>query len=246
MSSVIHRLTTMKPIFSNLTRRSRLAAVALLGLAATAGSLEAQNSRFSMSIGVNVPPGGREFYSGRDRYYAYRGSYYRWDRGQYYRSSPPRGYYVRQLPPGYSRVFVGSQVYYHTDHFYYRPYGNYYEVVEMPVIEQPVRVVRPAALPPPAPSTLAEVWLGNQRYVLSNGQYFKPTSQGREWVPVPVGARIKSLPIGTDTVWYQEQEFFEFDGGIFRRSPEGYRVVEAPWKETATTPAAAVIGNTTG
>jgi hypothetical protein len=31
-----------------------------------------------------------------------------------------------------------------------------------------------------------------------------------------------------NTVWYEETEYLEFDGGYFRRSPDGFKVVTPP------------------
>ena len=175
--------------------------------------------------------GGREFYHGRDRYYAYRGEYYVWDRGRYVRCPPPRGYYIDRLPSHYERVVVGPDVYYRTGHVYYRSVGPRYEIVEY--VEQPVKPVRKSSEVSrvPASNELTAVWLNDQRYLLDNGQYFKMGSQGKVWVATPVGAKIKALPIGAMTVWHEENEYFEFDGGYFRRTSEGFKVVESPWSK---------------
>ncbi len=208
-------------------------AVILLFVGLAGGSVaSAQRSQVSFSVGINVPSGGREFYHGHDRYYAYRGEYYRWDRGGYVRCPPPRGYYIDRLPSHYERVMVGPDVYYRTGHVYYRSVGPRYEIVEVPVVvERPVAPVRKSSevTRVPAATELTAVWLNDQRYLLDNGQYFKMGSQGKVWVPTPVGAKIKALPIGAMTVWHEETEYFEFDGGYFRRTPDGFKVVETPW-----------------
>ncbi|MCF3650321.1 DUF6515 family protein [Synoicihabitans lomoniglobus] len=225
--------------FASFSRRTRLGAVLVLALLGGGVTHAVADGRVSVSLGVGVPIGGREFRHGPDRYYAYRGEYYRWDRGRYYRAAPPRGYYVNTLPPHYTRVVVGRDVYYRADHVYYRPYGNRYEIVEIPVVEE--RYTPPARVssPPPKNDALVAVWLDDTRYLLEKGEYFKNSSKGRVWVPTPVGAKIKSLPIGAMTVWHEENEYFEFDGGYFRRTPEGFKVVEAPWKVEGGKPAAA-------
>lgn len=195
--------------------------------------LAADSPRWSVSVGIGVPAGGREFYHGRDRYYAYRGSYYRWDRGRYYRCPPPHGYRVRELPRHYERVSVGPHVYYRVNHIYYRQAGGYYEIIDAPeIVEHPAP--RPASRNVTVPKTdaLVEVWLQDQRYLLDNGEYFRMSSNGRVWVETPVGAQIKTLPIGALTVWHEETEYFEFDGGYFRRSPDGFKVVGKPWGES--------------
>lgn len=188
------------------------ALLALVGLSVAS----ADRSRVSFSVGVNIPAGGHEFRHGPDRYYAYRGQYYRWDRGAYYRAGPPRGYYVDRLPRNYTRVYVGNNVYYRADHVYYRPYGTRYEIVEVPV---PVEVERRTVVTraqdeigasAPQRTALVEVWLDDQRYLLDNGQYFKNGPNGRIWVKTPVGATIRTLPIGAISVWHEDNEYFEF------------------------------------
>src|SRR5690606_2181401 len=105
---------------------SRLAAPALawLLLAGTVAMVPARaggNTHVSFGVSVGVPVGGHEFWHGHDRYYAYRGHYYRWDRGRYWAAPPPRGYFVRTLPRNYVRVVYGPDIYYRADHVYYRP-----------------------------------------------------------------------------------------------------------------------------
>jgi hypothetical protein len=213
----------------------RWAVILLLAAVAGGSVATAQRSRVSVSFGVNVPLGGREFQHGRDRYYAYRGEYYRWDRGGYARCPPPRGYYIDRLPPHYERIGIGSDVYYRAGHEYYRPLGARYEIVEVPVVVErsvPAPRTSSAVSRVSTSNDLTAVWLNDQRYLLDNGQYFKMGSQGKVWVPTPVGAMIKSLPIGAMTVWHEENEYFEFAGGYFRRSPDGFKVVEAPWAKS--------------
>ncbi len=220
-----------------LFSRRRLAALAALtlGTLALVPAASADRTRVSVGIGINVPPGGREFHHGRDRYYAYRGSYYRWDHGRYMRCPPPHGYYVPRLPHNSVRVVIGADTYYRADHIYYRPSRAGYEIVEVPVAAPVVRYDDPVADKPigtPIRSNdkLVAVWLDDTRYLLDDGQYFKMGSQGRVWVPTPIGATVKELPIGAITVWHEENEYFEFDGGYFRRSPDGFKVVTAPWE----------------
>lgn len=207
----------------------------LIGLFAVTGAdvVQAQGSRVSISFGVNVPMGGREFYHGRDRYYAYRGQYYRWDRGGYVRCPPPGGYYIERLPPHYERVIIDGDVYYRSGHRYYRSAGSHYEIVEVPVVvERPIAKPKKStsAAAPKADDMLA-VWLDDQRYLLDKGQYFKPGSKGLVWADTPVGAKLKAMPIGAITIWHEEIEYFEFDGGYFRRAPDGFKVVEVPWNQ---------------
>ena len=38
------------------------------------------------------------------------------------------------------------------------------------------------------------------------------------------------LPPDAKSVWYQENEYFECDNVFFKKTPDGYKVIEAPWK----------------
>ncbi|MCC5021824.1 MAG: hypothetical protein J6386_03035 [Candidatus Synoicihabitans palmerolidicus] len=77
------------------------------------------------------------------------------------------------------------------------------------------------------------VELERERFVLDEGQFFRIAQEGIVWVKTPVGALIPELPIGADTIWYQDDEYFEFDQAYFLRCPEGFKVVVAPWLEEA-------------
>ena len=108
-------------------------------------------------------------------------------------------------------------------------------IVERPVVvEREIIVDRTIGEDPREPSTdeYLSVWRDDVRYVLVSGEFFKLTSEGRVWVPTPEGAIVKTLPIGAITVWHDDNEYFEFDGAHFRRSPDGFKVVHAPWAET--------------
>ena len=91
-------------------------------------------------------------------------------------------------------------------------------------IGAPVRDSRPAKT-----SDYVTVWQGEQELRLVDGEFFKPTAQGLVWIETPVGAVTDVLPIGFQVVWHDDIEYFRFDGVLFRKSPDGYKVVEAPW-----------------
>ena len=40
----------------------------------------------------------------------------------------------------------------------------------------------------------------------------------------------RTLPADARSVWYQDNEYFECDNVFFRKTPDGYKVVAAPWK----------------
>ena len=47
----------------------------------------------------------------------------------------------------------------------------------------------------------------------------------------PYGAISRTLPSEATSVWYQENEYFQSDNVYFRKTPDGYKVVTAPWKK---------------
>lgn len=216
-------------------QRSSFLRPTLLGLALLVGATAIPASaRSSVSVGVSVgvplPHGYVEVYSGRDRYYYHRGHYYRpWRDGGYVVVRPPRGVIVREIPRNYTRVVVASGEYYRYDGIYYRRGPDGYVVVDTPVEFAPREeaVVTPAA---PANTEYLSVWRDETEFFYKQGQFFKRTPEGMKWVDAPYGAISKSLPANPQSVWFQETEFFECDGAYFKKVPDGYKVVDAPWK----------------
>jgi hypothetical protein len=49
-------------------------------------------------------------------------------------------------------------------------------------------------------------------------------------VELPVGAMTRSLPESRTSIWFNEIEYFDVDGVLFRKTPDGYKVVKAPWE----------------
>lgn len=180
------------------------------------------------------------------------------DRG--YRRSYPRpyfrpryypGYFVNTLPRYHSRFIHNSVIYYEADGICYRPSHAGYVVVDRPVIIErevqtpvvyrtttdgidpnreigaPAREVQSAKT-----ADYVTVWQGDQELRLVDGEFFKPTAQGLVWIETPVGAVTDVLPIGFQVVWHDDIEYFRFDGVMFRKSPDGYKVVAAPWTKS--------------
>jgi hypothetical protein len=71
---------------------------------------------------------------------------------------------------------------------------------------------------------------GGAEYKFRDGQFFQPTPDGLIWTPAPLGALTPSLPADSISVWYQEIEYFDCDGAYFRKTPNGYQVITAPWQ----------------
>ncbi len=199
------------------------------------------HSRTHYSIGFGISSGGFDGWS-----FGVGRSYHR----PYYGPRFYPGYYVSHLPSYHRRVVFDSNVYYVADDVYYRPYNSGYVVVERPVIvERPAPTARydvtdegvdpnrEIGAPAPKPAYIT-VWQGEQELRLIDGEFFKPTANGLIWVATPVGAVSDVLPIGAQVVWHEDVEYFRFDGVVFRKSPEGYKVVAAPWQDQDAPPQA--------
>jgi len=200
-----------------------LSSVALLTLGAATARGDTK-VKVGVSISAPLPRGAMEVSVGRDRYYTYRGVYYRPGPHGYYVVRAPRGVIIRELPPRATRIHVGNRVYYRYGNVYYERGPAGYVVVDAPVT---------VARESPAPKVeddFSSVWAGDKEYRFRDGQFFKSTPEGLVWVEAPLGAVTKTLPADAQTVWHQEVEYFESDDVYFRKTPEGYKVVEAPWK----------------
>lgn len=201
--------------------------LSLLSLCAIAplGSLLARDHHPApISFGFPVPNGYVEVRVGQERYFSHRGVYYRPGPHGFVVCPPPRGAVLRVLPPHFTRVYVGDVLYYRYGGVYYRPAIGGYVVVEAP------KVVIPSEASVNIVEQEQPVTVGNTSYVFRDGQFFQRTSDGLVWVPAPVGAVLSALPKDADSIWYQDIEYFDCDGVIFRKTPRGYAVVEAPWK----------------
>lgn len=215
---------------------SSAASRSLLLLALGAASLTVPTSAragthvsVGVGVGVPLPHGYTEVRVGPNRYYYHRGVYYRPGPRGYYVVHAPRGAYIRTLPPYYTRVYVGGTYYYRYNDVYYQPYREGYVVVDPP----PAVV---ASIPAPVQVEPQTIRVGDVDYVFKDGQFFTQNADGLVWAPAPLGAVTKVLPPDAKSVWYQENEYFECDNVFFKKTPDGYKVIEAPWKG-ATAPA---------
>lgn len=183
----------------------------------------ASDVHVGISLGVALPNGYAEVHVGHDHYYEHRGVFYQHGPHGYVVVRAPRGAVVRVLPTYHSRIYVGRAVYYRYGNVYYQSCPGGYVVVDPPAM---------AALPPPPPvEDYQTVIVGQQEYQFKNGQFFTRTPDGLVWVKGPIGAVTQNLPRGARSVWYENVEYFESDDIFFRKTPEGYAVVEAPWKK---------------
>lgn len=208
-------------------------AVALAGVTAAQADTHA-----SVSIGVGLPHGYAQVRVGKDRYYTHRGTFYRpGPHGGYVVVRAPRGAVLRELPPRYVRIYVGSTVYYRYGDVYYQPVAGGYVVVDPPAMVVTAPPPPPPTAPTPAPAVTVPaaeeyqpVWVGQTEFLFRDGQFFRRTPDGLVWVEAPLGALTKTLPADARSVWYQDNEYFECDNVFFRKTPDGYKVVAAPWK----------------
>jgi len=189
----------------------------------TAPALRAADVRVGVSVGFELPHGYAEIRVGREHYYEHRGVFYQHGPRGYIVVRAPRGAIVHTLPPYYTRIYVGNVVYYRFGEVYYQPVREGYVVVDGPVMATP---------PPMNPvEEYQSVYVGQAEYKFKNGQFFIKTPDGMVWVKAPIGAITLNLPSDAKSVWYQEVEYFDCDDVYFRKTPEGYKVIEAPWKK---------------
>lgn len=181
-------------------------------------------------IGIQPPSGSVSIQVGNFSFRYDNGVYYKHTKHGYVVAQAPRGAIIRSLPPGHARVVNNGYVYYCYNNVYYRQAPEGYIVVEAPVtIVQQSPAVAVASTSAPISAEFS-VWLGEQELLLRNGQFFRNTPEGLIWVEVPVGALVSTLPDHAVTIWYQDIEYFDVDGVLFRKTPDGYKVVSAPWE----------------
>lgn len=194
------------------------------------------DSRVNVHIGVPLPRGYAEVSVGRDRYHYHRGTFYGHGRHGYHVVRAPRGCVVRDLHPRHTSILIGGSLYYRYNNVYYQSCPGGYVVVDPPRTTV-VKVAAPAAQSASddtrenKDSEYQSAWVGDVEYLFKDGQFFKRTSEGLVWSEAPLGAITKVLPDDARTIWYEEIEFFECDDVCFRKTPDGYKVVVAPWKK---------------
>lgn len=180
-------------------------------------------------VGIQPPVGSISIQVGNFSFRYHNGVYYKHTKRGYVVTQAPRGAIIHSLPSGHTRVVSHGNVYYCYNNVYYRQAPDGYIVTEAPVaVVQQSSPVAVASTSAPI-SAECSVWLGEQELLLRNGQFFRNTSEGLVWVAIPVGALSKELPAHTISIWYQDIEYFDVDGALFRKTPDGYKVVAAPW-----------------
>jgi hypothetical protein len=181
-------------------------------------------------VGIQAPTGAVSIRVGNFSFKYNNGTYYKHTKHGYIVAPAPRGAIVHSLPPTRRRIVTNGYVYYSYNNVYYRQAPNGYIVVEPPVTiikESPTIVTTSTTAPLTAE---VSVWQGEQELLLRNGQFFRNTSAGLVWVELPVGSITKSIPSDATSIWHKEIEYFDVDGVLFRKTPDGYKVVQAPWE----------------
>ncbi len=183
-------------------------------------------------IGIQPPAGSISIQVGNLSFRYTNGVYYKHTKHGYVVTPAPRGAIIHSLPPGHSRIVHNGYVYYRYSNVYYRQAPNGYIVVEPPVSVVPQSSTVTTASTSAPISAECSVWLAEQELLLRNGQFFRNTPEGLVWVESPVGAITKSLPETADVIWHKDIEYFDVDGVLFRKTPDGYKVVSPPWETT--------------
>ncbi|MDQ8195833.1 DUF6515 family protein [Coraliomargarita sp. SDUM461004] len=178
-------------------------------------------------VGIQPPSGSISIQVGNFSFRYNNGVYYKHTKHGYVVTKAPRGAVIHSLPPGHTRVVNKGYVYYCYNNVYYRQAPNGYIVVEPPVTIVQQSPVVATATAPVTPE--CSVWLGEQELLLRGGQFFRNTPEGLVWVEMPLGALTKTLPEDASVIWHQDIEYFDVDGVLFRKTPDGYKVVPVPW-----------------
>ncbi len=208
--------------FSTLKRSMAVSGLILIaGLTATSAS-----ARERVSVAVALPHGAARVTVGGSPYWEHRGVYYQRRGDRYVIVRAPRGATVRVLPRGHTRVVIRGRTYYRVRDVYYVRRGKEYVIVEAPGATP---ADDPFAHEIGSESGIVRVWLDGRSYQVHDGQFFQSTPAGLVWTEAPYGAITAELPAGALTKWYQDNEYFDYEGVVFRRSPDGFKVVPAPW-----------------
>lgn len=73
--------------------------------------------------------------------------------------------------------------------------------------------------------------VGGIYFFYSSGNYYRRYGSSYRVVIAPYGARIRYLPVGYQTIWFQGRRVYYYDGVFYRydRYYGGYEVIEAPY-----------------
>jgi len=144
--------------------------------------------------------------------------------GYSYWYRPYLGLSLGMLPYGYHSFYMGSNLYYYYDGFFYRPYNSEYRVVAPPIGAEVEQLPRKAE----------SVKIDGQQYYVKNGVYYLPVNRedgklvyrvagkdgelktvnaGNEGMP-KVGDTFDQLPEGCESVMIMDQSYYV--------SPDGY------------------------
>ena len=144
--------------------------------------------------------------------------------GSYYHSAPSYSYHGRSgfySPHVYSyyrpamvrpRIFVpyGGVSYGYYGGYFYRPYGGSYLRLMFPPIGIQIGFL---------PSAYMPLYVGPSLYYYSNGAYYRPMDDGKNYevVDAPLGAELTTFPEGAKTVVVNGEQFYELNGTYYQR-----------------------------
>ena len=161
---------------------------------------------------------------------AYGGVPYHYDNGCFYRPidnylevvAPPIGIHVRILPPGYRRIYVGTNIVFYFNGVFYRPSNREdYEVVQPPV----------GAEVPELPDGAQVLVLNEQKVYELDGTYYKEEIRdGQTWYRVigkdgvvnteitytlQIGDTLEDLPEGCRPVVIKNQKYYVSPDNVY-------------------------------
>jgi hypothetical protein len=142
---------------------------------------------------------GSKAYSSRPttRYYSnpYRYSY----------SYPTYGQRYNRLNFNYNVIPFGGIGYYYNSGVFYRPYGNYYQVVAPP----------PGISINMLPFGYSRVVYGADPYYFYGNTYYRQYNNSYQVVEPPIGAKLPALPRGAKSVTIEDERYYEDNGTYY-------------------------------
>lgn len=151
-----------------------------------------------------LPPGHREVFWGRTKYYFFDGAWYRPTRGRFLIVAPPIGLVVPFLPPYYATVMIGGVPYYYANEVYYTATPGGYVIVAPPegdVLPIPPPQNPPPQGPPPGGQVPGDQMTGEQMFIYPRqGQNEKKQADDRyechRWAASQTGYDPTKPPTG--------------------------------------------------
>ncbi|MCM8776413.1 MAG: DUF6515 family protein [Candidatus Omnitrophica bacterium] len=71
-------------------------------------------------------------------------------------------------------------------------------------------------------------WVNGVKYFYYSGRFFQSTAFGYVMVPPPVHAVVEAIPVGYQTIIYDNTPYYYYDRTYYVKQPTGYQVVNPP------------------